>query len=188
MTPLFHDCFAMLPKTGICHQRSIERETDEMTADKPVARRDNPLFHVWRMMMARCTNKNSSQWHNYGARGIAVCERWQTFENFCADMAPRPPGKSLERVDNSKGYGPDNCIWATAKQQGSNTRRNLVIELNGISLHLSDWASKLGLHKATISQRLKRGLPPELALSTELTPQRKGRINHPRRGKNRMAV
>ena len=82
-----------------------------------------PTYMVWGSMIQRCTNPNNSGWPDYGARGISVCERWLTFENFLADMGERPDGLSIDRVDNNGNYEPGNCRWATASQQQRNRRR-----------------------------------------------------------------
>lgn len=76
-------------------------------------------------MKQRCFNPNSSGYKNYGARGIVVCEEWRySFENFIRDMGPRPSIKhSIERLDNSKGYFPDNCVWKEIKYQPRNQRK-----------------------------------------------------------------
>ena len=82
-------------------------------------------YRIWQGMKARCLNPDSAAFKNYGARGITICKRWYNFEEFYADMGPRPSkGHSLERVDNDNGYAPSNCIWATKKEQAAN-RRNL---------------------------------------------------------------
>lgn len=83
--------------------------------------KERPIHYIWRSMLSRCQNPNHHAYKYYGLRGISVCPRWCTFENFAADVGPRPsPEHSLERVDNEKGYGPDNWRWATRSEQQKN--------------------------------------------------------------------
>ena len=85
--------------------------------------------NAWVSMRQRCENPNNDRYADYGGRGIYVCPRWQSFENFLADMGQCPPRMSLDRhPDNNGNYDPINCRWATNKQQCNNTRRNIVIE------------------------------------------------------------
>lgn len=115
-------------------------------------------YSLWNSMMRRCYNKKNPAYKNYGARGIDVCERWHSFELFFQDMGKKPKGKSLERKDNYKGYTPENCVWATAKDQGSNKRNNVIItDTNGISKTVSQWAEIYGINHNTIRHRLKKG-------------------------------
>lgn len=89
-----------------------------------------PEYHVWSSMKQRCLNPRSPNFPNYGARGIAICERWRTsFDAFLSDMGPRPVGLngnraaySIDRIDVNGDYQPDNCRWATAQQQIRNRR------------------------------------------------------------------
>ena len=82
-----------------------------------------PTYRVWNGMTQRCLNPKNGRWDDYGGRGITVCERWQIFENFVADMGERPEGETLDRYPNQNGnYEPGNCRWATAEQQGQNKR------------------------------------------------------------------
>lgn len=89
----------------------------------------NPTYKIWSGMRARCQCPTNKAYRYYGARGIMVCERWQNFENFYSDMGERPPGLTIERMDNNKGYFPDNCKWATMDEQYKNKRKPSTVKL-----------------------------------------------------------
>lgn len=86
------------------------------------------MYRVWQTMVQRCTKPKALGFANYGGRGITVCERWMTFENFLADMGERPKGMTLERRDNDGNYEPGNVRWATMKEQAHNTRTTRLNE------------------------------------------------------------
>jgi hypothetical protein len=116
----------------------------------------HPLFHVWNGMMARCNNKKHQQYADYGGRGIKVCERWRDPWKFFEDMGERPDGATLERVNNGKGYDPENCRWATRKEQMRNKRTNRLIRFRGQTKPLSQWAEEVEISEATIRDRIDK--------------------------------
>jgi hypothetical protein len=97
-------------------------------------------------MRDRCSNPNRGDWHRYGGAGIKVCDAWDnSFEQFVKDMGEAPKNLSLDRIDGLKGYAPDNCKWATAKEQALNTKTTIVYEMGGVLDSIAGWALRLGL-------------------------------------------
>ncbi len=120
-------------------------------------------------MLSRCRNPNSDGYREYGGRGITVCERWLSFENFLADMGERPPDTTIDRIDNDSGYEPDNCRWATRAQQANNTRRTRILDVGGERLTVPEWSARTGIPIQIIHGRLHIGWTPERAVSTPFT-------------------
>lgn len=116
-------------------------------------------YNTWASMIQRCTNPLNGRWKDYGGRGIKICKRWLTFENFLADMGQRPSRDlSLDRYPNPNGnYEPKNCRWATRKEQQNNSRFNRRIEHNGTIKTLTEWANFFGIRIGTLATRIRRG-------------------------------
>lgn len=132
-------------------------------------------YWIWRSMRQRCENKNRKDFVNYGGRGIRVCEQWQTFEGFVADMGTRPDGMTLERVEQSGNYEPGNCKWATPKEQARNRRSSVLLTFQGRTATIAEWSESVGIESKTIGYRIRAGWPAERALTTPSTTNRKAR-------------
>src|SRR4051794_1483424 len=102
------------------------------------------LVLTWANIMIRCYSKDYAGYKDYGGRGILACERWHEFENFYQDMAPKPPGLSLNRINNDLGYSPENCEWADKKTQSNNRRSNVSITCDGETRNLAAWSELSG--------------------------------------------
>lgn len=134
-------------------------------------------YCVWQGMHTRCRNKKQKAAHNYVNRGIRVCNRWDKFENFYEDMGERPTDDhTLERIDNDKGYSPDNCKWATKSEQANNTRMTRRVLYGGVCKPASDWDRYLGFPVGTVSRRLRDGWSEEEAITLP-TNTRRNKLN-----------
>lgn len=116
----------------------------------------SPEYHSWQNMRYRCQTPTQTKYKDYGARGIKVCERWHKFENFFADMGPRPDGCSIDRIDLNGNYEPSNCRWATPKEQMNNTRRNVFYSHDGVTLTAAQWSRRTGIAPKTLHKRIKK--------------------------------
>jgi len=125
-------------------------------------------YWSWAAMKDRCLNKNNPEYKHYGGRGIKVCNEWVKFENFYKDMGECPPNKTLDRIDNSKGYYKENCRWANLKEQNNNKRTNHLITYKGKTQTISQWARELNLGYKCLSHRINRGWKIERALTTKI--------------------
>ena len=125
-------------------------------------------YEIWRAMKGRCYNPNNISFPRYGARGVKVCRRWRrSFTAFLTDVGRRPSSRhSLDRWPDKHGnYEPNNCRWATRREQGANTRSNKLISFGGRTQHLEDWARELGVKHSTLFERIEKW-PLRKALTT----------------------
>lgn len=132
------------------------------------------LYNIWCCMKQRCLNPNHISYCNYGGRGITVCAEWlhrfQSFYDWAMANGYRDD-LSIDRIDNDKGYSPDNCRWATIKEQHNNTRANRKIFFAGRTMTMAEWREELQISKGTVDARRALGWTPEEALG--LVPRKK---------------
>lgn len=126
-----------------------------------------PIYELWSAMIKRCYTPSNGQYPNYGGRGISVCRRWHTFENFYADMGERPKGMSLDRIDNDGDYKPSNCRWTTQKQQIRNKRNTARVMYQGKHVSLAELCEQRELPLKRVRNRLYAGWTVEQALDPE---------------------
>lgn len=125
-------------------------------------------YAIWAQMRYRCHVESHPFYQYYGGRGIKVCKRWQSFENFLADMGERPEGMSIDRIDNDDNYSKENCRWATQKEQMRNRRVTRKIEFEGKEYSLAELAERFNIHPCVLNGRIKRGWPTDRALKAPL--------------------
>lgn len=138
---------------------------------------DTPLFRVWATMRNRCKNPKVKGYESYGGRGIKVCERWESFENFMADMGPRPSeAHSIDRINVDGDYEPRNCRWATITDQMSNKRNSRFLSANGETHTMAEWARRLGCNPAAILARLATGMSEAEAVTKPIPARPNSRL------------
>ena len=125
-------------------------------------------YRIWAGMKKRCSNPKEPGWPNYGGRGIRVCDRWiSSFQNFIDDMGlPPSPDHSIERIDNDGDYCPENCRWATQREQCRNYRRNRNITIGGVTKTATEWSELTGIDQSLICWRHKQGWSEDRILSS----------------------
>jgi hypothetical protein len=120
-------------------------------------------------MIARCYKRSAVNFRWYGARGVRVCQRWRSFDNFLADMGEKPAGLTLDRINPSGDYEPGNCRWVPSEMQNVNRRATRIVELNGRRQCLKAWCTELGLNYGRTLRAVVAGADPSKLLK-EATP------------------
>lgn len=149
-------------KTKSCGCYNLEKLVERSTTHGMGGRKNKTAeYTAYHAMLNRCYNENGEHYKDWGGRGIKVCDRWLlSFDNFLSDMGSRPSNNhSLDRKDNSKGYSPENCRWATKPEQASNTRRNrliLNVETGIYYTTLVEAATVHGMTRGALEQRINR--------------------------------
>lgn len=162
-------------------QKAIERNrTHGASKSKDAMLRST--YNIWRNIRRRCnvarrlTSKVHHSDKHYAWRGIKVSPKWDSFENFLADMGVRPSrGHSIDRINNDGNYEPGNCRWASAIEQQRNRRNNRRITINGVTKTLIEWCETVGCPKGAIAQRIHYGMSPENALTKPFRATRDGK-------------
>lgn len=109
-------------------------------------------YSIWQGIKDRCLNPDSAAYVNYGGRGITICDRWLDYLNFLEDMGDRPKDMSIDRINNEKGYSPDNCKWSTRLEQNNNRRTNRIVVVDGVEHStVANAVRATGLTKAYIT-------------------------------------
>lgn len=156
-----------------CSRKETKNFTHKMTGSR--------LYKVWNAMKSRCYYEKSEMFKHYGGRGITVCDEWKnnfisfydwSIKNGYDENAERGQC-TIDRIDVNENYEPNNCRWATIKQQANNTRRNHLIKYNGKTQTVSQWANELGVEPDSIFNRLRKGFTEEEALTLKFNEHRK---------------
>ena len=159
-----HIAAGALLKKGSTRSCGCQRAATLAEINKTHSQSRTKIYQVWRGMKKRCGLESQQNFANYGGRGITVCDRWLSFENFLQDMGHPPPGMSIERKDVNGNYEPSNCTWATQEQQNSNRRQTIFLEYCGQKNTLVRWARDLGLSRQTVYWRYRQGWPVDEVL------------------------
>lgn len=144
-----------------------------------------PEYISWQAMRHRCYREEDISYSNYGGRGITVCDEWRdSFENFYADMGPRPEGMTLDRIEVNRNYEPSNCRWATPKEQADNTRVARKLLVGDRRINMSEASRRSGLTRSTLRRRMRLGMKIEEAMTAPIDTSQGSR----RKSNNRHVV
>lgn len=162
---VFVNKYLLNGQTQSCGCLAVDRFVERSTSH---GKSDTREFNIWLGIVSRCKNENVRQYHDYGGRGITVCERWlSSFEAFYEDMGPSPSVKhSIDRRDNNGNYEPSNCRWATKLEQANNCRSNCMMTFYGKTMSRQMWSRISQVKAATIARRLALGWNEKQAVWT----------------------
>lgn len=147
---------------------SILRGTHGMTC--------TPTWYSWQSMKTRCENPNASDYERYGGRGIRICERWSSFDNFFADMGERPKNTTLDRIDVNGDYCPENCKWSDHVEQQRNKRSNVLYTYKGETKCVAEWAEHANISVVTLLSRLYKGWTFDKAIETPVDTRKRNKL------------
>ena len=136
------------------------------------------IHRVWRCMQMRCLQPSHAAYHRYGGRGITICPEWMQYDTFRLWTLSSGYAEhlTLDRIDNDKGYNPDNCRWLTMKEQNNNRRCSIILTAWGETKPAAEWLKdpRCKFAGTSVHRRLKKGIPPEIALTQKLPKDRSG--------------
>ena len=138
------------------------------------------IYNTWQNMKKRCNSPTNKFYYRYGGRGITYCSEWENFEPFYewAMNNGYQENLTIDRIDVDGNYCPENCRWATKKEQNNNTRRNRLLTYMGRTQNLGQWCEELGLSRRRVTYRLNCGLTVEEAFNMPSIRGKRRRINH----------
>lgn len=164
-------CICDCGKFKVCYSDKLLKGDNKSCGCINHGKTKTRLYHIWAHMKDRCYNSKGQNYHLYGERGITICDEWLSdFMNFYKwSMAHGYSDElSIDRIDNNKGYYPDNCRWTNMKIQANNTRSNHLITYLNETKTLTEWAEQLGIKSNTLLYRLRRGWTVERAFTTRV--------------------
>lgn len=159
---------ASLPFTHSCGCYLIEKiKQVSVTHGHSVDGKLSPTYISWRSAKSRCSDPNQKAFKSYGGSGVSFCERWKnSFSLFLEDMGERPSGTTLDRIDNSLGYFPENCRWASKELQTENRANTIWLNFEGEKVTLASLARRFEIRGPSLRAAIKRGLTAEQAISS----------------------
>lgn len=176
-------------KMGRCKSCGcLRRDVSKIKATKH-GMSNSRIYRIWSGMRRRCNDKNDKDFKNYGGRGIKVCDEWNNDSGKFIKWALENGYKdtlTLDRINVNDGYKPSNCRWATAKEQGNNTRFNTRLTVDGITHTVSEWADILNTYHELLLERKKMGWTEEEILKTPIGQKRKSRIKNDETNSNNL--
>jgi len=141
-----------------CGCKTIENMSNSLKKHGNAGYKKSSEYIVWCAIKTRCININSKDYKRYGAIGITICKSWEnSFEIFLSDMGKRPEGTTIDRIDNTKGYSPENCRWADSFMQQNNRNKTTFVIYKGEKRPIADVAREMGISTGCLHLRVKRG-------------------------------